>query len=102
MGGVVYGIVEIIFQRNHPGTNIFQYICFSENGLPQSTKFLSHQLFTNCDVSRVFGSKSGCGVVACGMVLTFVQMHHLQVVSVIGHGQPQWTKICFTLDFLIL
>ena len=47
---------------------------FSENGLPQRTKFLSHPLFTNCDVSRVFGSKSGCGVVACGMLRIFVQM----------------------------
>ena len=94
----MYGIVENSFPEEESPWNKH----FSENGLPQRTKFLSHQVVTNCDVSRVFGSKSGCGVVACGMVLTFVQMHHLQVVSVIGHGQPQWTKICFTLDFLIL
>ena len=40
----------------------------SEHGLPQRTKIMSHPFFTNCNVSRVFGSKSGCGVVACGMV----------------------------------
>ena len=102
MGGVVYGIVEIIFQRNHPGTNIFQYICFSENGLPQSTKFLSHQLFTNCDVSRVFGSKSGCGVVACGMVWILARC------AILAEGKCHWTrsalmnKNSFTADFLIL
>ena len=48
----------------------------SEHGPPQRTKCLSHQLLTNCDVSRVFGSKSGCGAVASGMVWVFAQLHH--------------------------
>ena len=68
MGGVVYGIVEFF--------SLLEQRYVSEHGLPQRINIVPHEKFTNCDVSWVFGSKSGRGVVACGMVWTFVQIHH--------------------------
>ena len=53
-----------------------------ENGLPHRTHFLSHQFFIKCGVSRVFGSKSGCGgLCVCGMVWIFV--HFLRFFELI-------------------